>query len=43
MHYMCTDDYCRVKLKELAGEENTDYINASHLDVSNILQNFTAD
>ena len=29
-----TDDHCRVNLKEIAGEGNSDYINASYLDVS---------
>ena len=33
----CTDDHCRVKLKELASAENTDYINASYLDVRDLL------
>ena len=28
-----TDDYCRVKLKEIPGEEGSDYINASIMDV----------
>ena len=27
------DDSSRVKLKEIAGEDGSDYINASHLDV----------
>ena len=34
----CTDDHCRVKLKELAGVENSDYINASYLDVRSTLR-----
>ena len=41
-HAMClrfnfkhTDDHCRVKLEEIAGTENSDYINASYLDVTN--------
>ena len=29
-----TDDHCRVKLKQIAGAENSDYINASYMDVS---------
>ena len=29
-----TDDYCRVKLTEIPGEEGSDYINASIMDVS---------
>ena len=28
-----SDDFSRVKLKEIPGEEGSDYINASHLDV----------
>ena len=32
--YFQSDDESRVKLKELPGEEGSDYINASHLDVS---------
>ena len=28
-----TDDYCRVKLTEIQGEEGSDYINASIMDV----------
>ena len=28
------DDSSRVKLKEIVGEDGSDYINASHLDVS---------
>ena len=29
-----SDDSSRVKLKVIAGEDGSDYINASHLDVS---------
>ena len=31
-----SDDSSRVKLKEIAGEDGSDYINASHLDVKKI-------
>ena len=31
---ICLDDFSRVKLKEIPGEEGSDYINASFLDVS---------
>ena len=41
-HAMClkfnfkhVDDHCRVKLEEITGIENSDYINASYLDVGN--------
>ena len=30
------DDFSRVKLKEIKGEEGSDYINASFIDVSTI-------
>ena len=30
---LMTDDSSRVKLKEISGEDGSDYINASHLDV----------
>ena len=32
--YICLDDFSRVKLREIPGEEGSDYINASFLDVS---------
>ena len=31
---LCLDDFSRVKLLEIPGEEGSDYINASFLDVS---------
>ena len=31
-----SDDSSRVKLKEIAGEDGSDYINVSHLDVKKI-------
>ena len=34
-----TDDSSRVKLKEISGEDGSDYINASHLDVKSLLIN----
>ena len=33
IYLMSLDDHCRVKLKELAGVLNSDYINASYIDV----------
>ena len=35
------DDSLRVKLKEITGEEGSDYINASHLDVKKMLVSST--
>ena len=34
LNELFTDDFCRVKLKEIPGEEGSDYINASIMDVS---------
>ena len=31
--FMYADDHSRVKLKELAGVDNSDYINANYMDV----------
>ena len=36
------DDHCRVKLKEIAGCEHSDYINASYMDVRIYLFETTA-
>ena len=30
---MCADNFNRVELKEIAGKEHSDYINASYVDV----------
>ena len=32
--YVCTDDFSRVKLELVEGEEGSDYVNASYIDVS---------
>ena len=37
MKCMISDDSSRVKLKEVVGEDGSDYINASHLDVKSCL------